>query len=140
MLKIDQPIKFKIQNNNNQEFDASIYLINQSIDMESRTVTVHGHLEDESSPSPFIPGMYVEAEIFTSTISKLSLPEDAIINLEDKYYVLLAKASSNESYILEKKLVEVGQTTNGFTEVKNYRDFQKGVSFLVKGAFNLITE
>ena len=75
--------------------------------------------------------MYIEAEIYTSTDSRLSLPSETIVNLEEKYFVLIKK----ENQKLEKREVTIGKTTNGFVEIINDKDTQ----FLTKGAFNLIT-
>ena len=79
--------------------------------------------------------MYIEAEICTSTDSRLSLPSETIVNLEEKYFVLIKK----DNQTLEKREVTIGKTTNGFVEILNHTEFNKDIQFLTKGAFNLIT-
>jgi len=40
----------------------------------------------------------------------------------------------------ERKEIQIGKTANGFTEIINYLNFNENSAFLVKGAFNLISE
>jgi membrane fusion protein, heavy metal efflux system len=137
---IGQPIKFKIQNNANIEYDARVHLVNKSVDMQKRTVAVHGHLVDEKDIQQFSPGMYVEAEIYTSSISSPSLPQEAIVNVEDKYYVLIQKESNTDMLTFERRQVQIGKSTDGYIEILNHEELQKDAFFLSKGAFNLINE
>lgn len=139
-VEVGQQIKFKIQDNDDKQYDANVYLINKSIDPEKRTVTVHGHLADEKNIALFTPGMYVEAEIYTSSTFGMALPEEAVVNIEDKYYVLIKKNSTNDSFELDKMEVQIGRTTEGHVEILNHADFAQDVEILVKGAFNLITD
>lgn len=62
-VAIGQPIKFKTQNDSNQEYEASVFLVNKSIDPKKRTLAIHGHLKDKGNINKFTPGMYIEAEI-----------------------------------------------------------------------------
>ncbi len=134
-----QPIKFRIQDTD-QVYDAEVHLVNRSIDPEKRTVSVHGHLIDEKNTRKFSPGMYIEADIYTSSYSRMALPSDAIVNIEDKYFVLIKKSSSADLMIFEKRQVVVGASSGGFTEIQNHQDFEEGTEFMTRGAFNLITE
>lgn len=139
-IKIDQKVKFKRQNDPNRTFTASINLINKAIDNENRSVLVHCHLDNEEDELLFIPGMYVEAEILTSTQAQMALPEAAIVEVENKYYVLVKKGTENGESIFEKRMVKVGTTENGFTSILNHQDFEPNTEFLINGAFNLIME
>ncbi|HNP19825.1 MAG TPA: efflux RND transporter periplasmic adaptor subunit [Fulvivirga sp.] len=135
-----QPIRFRIQENNDKEYKALVYLISKEVDPESRMIGIHGHLVDEKQSSMFNPGMYVEAEIYSASVSKASLPEDALVELEGKYYVLALHSTSNNGYKLVRKVINAGEINDGFVEILNSQDFNDSVQFLTKGAFNLITE
>jgi cobalt-zinc-cadmium efflux system membrane fusion protein len=139
-LRIGQSIKFKIQDDKSQQYDASVYLINKTVDIESRTVGLHGHLTDEKLAERFNPGMYVEADIYTNSTDKASLPQEAVVEMEGKSYVLVLDSSSNGDFKFLKKDVKTGTINNGFIEILNTQDFEKNVEFLVTGAFNLITD
>lgn len=139
-IKVGQDIRFKIQENSSQEYGAIVYLINKTIDPDHRTIGIHGHLSDEGQTSFFTPGMYVQSEIYTNTIRKASVPENTVVESENKYYVLVLEKTENEQFIFTRKEVEIGVSNNGTTEILNDSDFNADDQFLVKGAFNLITE
>ncbi|MDH5476673.1 MAG: efflux RND transporter periplasmic adaptor subunit [Cyclobacteriaceae bacterium] len=139
-ISIGQPIKFKTQGNTSQVFDASVYLVNKSIDAEKRTVVVHGHLKDEKTQNGFTPGMYIESEILTATKEKLAVPEETIVEMEGKYYVLIKKENLANGFKLEKREINIGESTDNFIEIVNHSEFKNDTQFLTKGAFNLITE
>jgi cobalt-zinc-cadmium efflux system membrane fusion protein len=61
-LKEGQQLSFRISGIPNRSYEGSVYLISNSIDPQSRTAIVHGHITDEAA-TRFIPGMFVEAEI-----------------------------------------------------------------------------
>jgi cobalt-zinc-cadmium efflux system membrane fusion protein len=138
-LKVDQEMRFRMQGDT-RTFQASINLINKEVDLETRSVLVHCHLNDESEAENFIPGMFVEAEILTSTATQIALPDTAIAEIDNVHYVLLVKNQSNDSISLERREVKVGRNENGKTVILNHSDFPNGSQFLTMGTFNLILE
>jgi cobalt-zinc-cadmium efflux system membrane fusion protein len=139
-VKVGQPVKFRIQEENSIEYDATVYLVNKTVDAEKRTVGLHAHPTDKKLKNALNPGMYVQANVFTTSTSTAALPQDAIVDIEGKYFVLQLKSTSSEGYMFEKKEVQIGSSDNGFTEILNGQDFANDAQFLTKGAFNLITE
>ena len=139
-IKIGQVIRFRLQNKPTEQYEAVVHLINRSIDNESRTATIHGHLKKEEQKNSFAPGMYVEAEILTSSHWVTALPEAGVVNIDDKHFVLLQTNSDKETHSFEKREVQVGETQNAYTEISNGNTFKPTDMFLVKGAFNLINE
>jgi len=139
-IKIGQVIRFRLQNKPTEPYEAVVHLINKSIDNESRTATIHGHLKKEEQKNSFAPGMYVEAEILTSSRLVNALPEAAVVNIDDKHFVLFQSSSDKETHSFEKREVQVGETQNAYTEISNGNTFNPTDLFLVKGAFNLINE
>lgn len=135
-----QTIKFRIQEDDNEEYDASVYLVNRTVDIEKRNIGIHGHLTDEKLAGRLNPGMYVEADIYTTTESKISLPAEAVVEIESRYYVLVLQNSSDAGYTFLKKEVKTGLSNNDNIEILNHEEFPKNSQFLTKGAFNLITE
>ncbi len=139
-IKIGQVIRFRLQNKPTEQYEAVVHLISKSIDNESRTATIHGHLKKEEQKNNFAPGMYVEAEILTSSHLVTALPEAGVVNIDDKHFVLLQTNSDKETHSFEKREVQVGETQNAYTEISNGNTFKPTDMFLVKGAFNLINE
>ncbi|MDB4286171.1 efflux RND transporter periplasmic adaptor subunit [bacterium] len=139
-VRIGQSIQFSIQEDNSKEYKASVHLVNKTVDPEKRTIGIYGYLSDEKLASKFNPGMYVEADILTTSESRTSLPQDALVEVEGKYYVLVLSNSTNEGYSFVKKEVETDLSNNGYVEILNANDFQDNSEILTRGAFNLITE
>lgn len=135
-----QPIWFRVQNDRGKEHEAHVYLINKIVDHTKRTVSIHGHLNDEDHTENFTPGLYVEADIYTATDTSLSLPKDALVEVDGINYVLVLKNSSNGNYTFEKKEVLAGASDKSNVEILNTKDFNRDDKFLVRGAFNLIVE
>ena len=139
-IRKGQIIHFKTQEDNSQIHEAFVYLVNKTVNPEDRTIGIHGHLSDEKLNQRFNPGMYLEAEIFANTTSKLSLPEEALVDIDGKYYVLMLNNYTQDKYFFSKKEVKAGLSNDGNVEILNHADFSENTQFLVKGAFNLITE
>lgn len=114
--------------------------MNKTVDAEKRIVGIHGHLLDEKLASKFNPCMYLEADIYTSSALKLSLPHNALVEIEGKYYVLVLQNTSDTDYTFVKREVQTGLSNHSQVEILNSEDFKENTPFLVKGAFNLITE
>jgi len=139
-VRVGQPIQFRIQEDISNTYNASVQLVNKTVDYEKRTIGIHGHLADIKLVNKFNPGMYVEADIFISSESKMSLPQEAVIEADGKYYVLVLLSSSNIGYSFAKKEVKTGSSGDGSIEILNTKDFKENTEFLIKGSFNLITE
>ena len=139
-VEIGQQIRFRLQKEGGKYYQAKVYLVSKSIDPQKRTANVHGHLTNDDEIRLFAPGMYVEAEIFTTTDSLSALPNEAIVDLENKHYILIKTGEDTGGIKFDEKEIQVGRTANGYTEIKNAEDFNKNSEFLVKGAFNLINE
>lgn len=139
-VKIGQHILFNIQNGSEMDYEATVYLVNKTIDPENRTIGIHGHLIDESLNDIFTPGMYLEARIEVSSGSVLALPEAAVVDMENNYYVLVLDQQTGENYSFVKKEVQIGAKSNGFVEIINAKSFKNSDQFLTSGAFDLILE
>jgi cobalt-zinc-cadmium efflux system membrane fusion protein len=137
-LKVNQQVRFKLQNDTNNEYMASVSLINKQIDSETRSVMVHCHLNNELDAVNFVPGMFVEAEVLTTTEALPSLPQEAVVEIENVYYVLLKSNGAGMNF--ERKEVKIGKTENGRVAILNASRFPSSAEFLTKGAFNMIIE
>ena len=134
----NQDIIFSLQNNPAQVFEAYVYLVGNYIDPVKRSASIHGHLKDEGESHYFIPGMYIEADIKSSSDSLISINTSAIVKVEEKYFVLVKVAEEGEDLIFEKREVLIGEEQKGFTVIKNSSDFSGSEDILINGAFNLI--
>ncbi|MCG2431077.1 efflux RND transporter periplasmic adaptor subunit [Aequorivita xiaoshiensis] len=138
-LKKNQEILFSVPEASKEIFKGDVHLVGTSIDPNSRVAIIHGHI-DEKDEQNFTAGMFVEAQIVTATTNHLALPEDAIVELEGKKYVLLVEKEDAEEFELHPVEVKPGETHNGFTRIKNAAALMKNSKFLTKGAFGLLQE
>lgn len=136
MVKVGQTIRVKLQNDNKQVYEGKVHLVNKAINMEERTIDVHGDLINEVDAKLFAPGMYVEAEIIIATEKFLALPQEAVANIEKDFFVLVKQNETS----FKRMPVKIGDTDNGFVQIINADDFDSNTEFLTKGAFNLISE
>ncbi|WP_428980528.1 efflux RND transporter periplasmic adaptor subunit [Chryseobacterium cucumeris] len=92
---------------------------------------VHCHFEkyDQS----LVPGMYMNAEIETSTSFSNAVPEQSIVNFEGKDFVFVEE--KKQTYRLTA--VTLGETENGFVQIMNTDDF-KNKKIVIKNAYTLL--
>ena len=92
---------------------------------------VHCHFEkyDQS----LVPGMYMNAEIETSTSFSNAVPEESIVNFEGKDFVFVEE--KKQTYRLTP--VTLGETENGFVQIMNTDDF-KNKKIAIKNAYTLL--
>lgn len=138
-VKKGQRIIFSIPEATSNSFEAEVYLVGTSIDLNNRTVKVHGHIKEETEQH-FAVGMFVDAQIITESKTSNALPNDAIITIDEKHYVLINKDNGWGGYSFEQKEVNIGGSANGFTQINGVNTFNPEDSFLIKGGFNLIGE
>jgi cobalt-zinc-cadmium efflux system membrane fusion protein len=136
-LKKDQIIRFRASESSNQWYDASVALIGQSIDTDSRTVRVHGHMAEEIE-SQFTVGMFIEGEIVLEQHTLPALPENAIVDTGGKSYVLMLEEKEGDLWFFKKREVIKGYSEGGFTSVKGIEEFPENATFLINGVFSLI--
>ncbi|UCS92087.1 efflux RND transporter periplasmic adaptor subunit [Echinicola marina] len=139
-IKEGQAVGFSLQDNPGQLYTGKVHLVGKAVSEEDRSIAVHVHLDDEEAYRNFVPGMYAEAKVQIDAIDEKALPETAIVQKGEKYFVLLQMAESNGETKFMEKLVIPGQKEAGYIAVKNAGDFKEGSVFLTKGAFNLIKE
>ncbi len=136
-IKKGQKVIFTIPESTNERFEGEIHLIGKSID-KNRTVQVHVHIDFDETHN-FIIGMFVETDIVIDDNTSMALPESAIIDVNDEYYVLNLKSENKESYTFLKKELRIGESYNGFNKIINSNSINNTDQFLL-GGYNLIYE
>ncbi|RAJ12605.1 efflux RND transporter periplasmic adaptor subunit [Arenibacter echinorum] len=138
-VKKGQIIRFKISEASQEYYEAEVYLVGTSIDSDSRTVQVHGHLHDDENHN-FAVGMFVEAAIITSNQSSNALPNESFVVQDNNQYVLSLVSEGNEGYVFENKAVVIGDSYNGYTAITEMGDLKDSDQVIIKGGFNLLSE
>lgn len=139
-VKEGQKIVFNLQDDPSKKYQAEVHLVNKTVEPKNRTVGVHAHLLNEDEKALFNPGMYVETKIQTASEVMPSLPDNAVVNIDNKNYVLLLENSKSDDMLFRKREVETGPIKDGYIAIRNAKDLPKDAQILTQGAFNLITE
>ncbi|GAB5474837.1 MAG: efflux RND transporter periplasmic adaptor subunit [Maribacter sp.] len=137
-IKKGQPIRFRIPEASKKTFQAEVYLIGTSID-ENRTIKVHAHLKKEGANN-FLTGMFVDAEIITENTTAKAVASAAIVEQDDKFYILRKLDQKANTYNFETIEIQPGKVFEGYTEIKNADSFSTSDRFLTKGAFDVFGE
>jgi cobalt-zinc-cadmium efflux system membrane fusion protein len=132
-VKKGQKIEFQLPESSDVKFDAEVHLIGQTIDNETRTAQVHGHLISDNEQ--FLVGMFVEAEIIIKSKLKPALPNTALIIEEGITSVMVLTEKNENGYNFEKVAVEIGLKDDNYVEIKNTSQIKEGSQVLVKGIF-----
>ncbi|KXO01273.1 cation transporter [Aequorivita aquimaris] len=138
-LKKKQEILFTVPEASKEVFKGEVHLVGTSIDPNNRTSLVHGHI-DEKDEQNFTAGMFVEAQIVTGTSDQWALPENAVVEMEGKHYVLKIENETADEFEILPVEVKIGATYNGFTVIGKSEKFKPETKFLTKGAFVLLQE
>ncbi|MEX1201992.1 MAG: efflux RND transporter periplasmic adaptor subunit [Ferruginibacter sp.] len=129
-LFIGQKLSAYTNNNPQKKHEADILLIGKNIVAEGYT-EVHCHFEDYDKA--LIPGTYMNAELLVTKHSAFVIPEEAIVRFENKHYVFQKIDSTRFSMIL----IQIGETNEGFTEIKNGSEIATK-QIVRKGAYTLL--
>jgi len=132
LLSIGQQVDATTANDPDKKYSAQIILISRDIDADG-TVEVHCHFKHMDKT--LIPGMYMNAEIETHAADAVTVPEDAVVMYEKKYYVFEQK-DNNQFQIIE---VQTGPAANGtiaITSENNQALLQQNI--VLKNAYALL--
>lgn len=134
-VRLEQKVVFRNQSDASRTYEASVHLINKMLD-ENHFVNVHCHIED-SALKELAPGMYIDSHIIIDQTSAMTLPQEAIVSVDNNQYVLMLRDMNNGEYTFEKKMVKVGDSNEGYTEILNPEDLPQDGQYLIKGAYNV---
>jgi membrane fusion protein, heavy metal efflux system len=136
-IKKGQVVKVRIPEISSETLIAEVFMVGQSIN-EARQINVHADLKDESKESMLVPGMFIEAKIQTDPQEGMSIPQTAVIESNDKSYVLVLKEKNENGFSLEKIEVQTGKILDGKIEILAGSKLSATDQILIKGGFNLL--
>jgi cobalt-zinc-cadmium efflux system membrane fusion protein len=132
-IHIGQKVRFQLAHEVTER-TASIFLVGREINQD-RTVRVHAHLDREDRE--LMPGMFLKAIIQTGSANVPSLPEEAVLNYEDKE-VIFVQATNGIYRMVE---VTTGMRENGFVEVIVPSDVNRDADVIViHNAYKLLSK
>ncbi len=134
-VKKDQKILFKIPEASDKTYEADVHLVGTTIDEQTRRVKVHGHVDNDKEN--FIVGMFVDADIIIANTKGLGLPKEAIIEVENDFFVLILEEENTNEFHFEKVKLDIGKQTEAHVEILN-TEALKNKQILVKGTTMLL--
>lgn len=149
LIKVGQKIDFVVTNNSNKTYSAEVYNIGSSFSGNSKTIAVHSNIIGDKTG--LIDGMNITGTVSSDNLLSPSVPNDAIVHTEGKYYVFLVKEQKDESHEqqkgenddhgsvqgtrFEKMEIAKGATQLGYTAITPVNEIPEGTHIVVKGAF-----
>jgi cobalt-zinc-cadmium efflux system membrane fusion protein len=156
-LKIGQKVRFTLAGETKERL-ATLHLIGREISPE-RTVRVHCHLEQEDKQ--LLPGAYLQAVIETGEAKVTAVPDAAIVNFENKYYIFVNvavgvdpghgapghkhdepghqhEATEKGTHHFLMMEVKKGNSESGYTAITLPAEVPANASIVVKGAYDLL--
>lgn len=132
-VRVGQPVTVRVMGAD-KTYNAKIILINRAFDNATKSVEVQAHFDrDDASLKP---GLFTEAQIHTNDVPSESLPDDALINEEGKWYAFVLKEQTADKLTFEKILVEKNASENGFSAITVPLQW-KGKVFVQSGVYYL---
>lgn len=136
LLKIGQVIHFTLTNNPVTEYDAKIYSIGSSFESESKTISVH--CDVTGNKQGLIDGMNISAIVSLNNVTQPAVPNDAIVNANNKDYVFIVKNSEktdSTNFNFERIEVVKGISNMGYTAITFVKNIPENTTIVSKGAF-----
>jgi cobalt-zinc-cadmium efflux system membrane fusion protein len=138
-ISIGQYAHFSI-NNETHEHKAKIYQVGKSINAD-KTFKVYATVLEPCNN--VLPGMYVLAHIEKTDKQVTSVPADAVVSFDNKYYIFAFEKDKEEGGkpFTEYRFIEItkGDTNDGFTEIQLPAGFDiQNTKIVTKGAYKLL--
>ncbi len=139
-ISIGQFAHFTI-NNETHEHKAKIYQVGKSINAD-KTFKVYATVQQPCDN--VLPGMYVLAHIEKTDKQVPSVPSDAVVSFDNKYYIFAFEKDKEEEGkpFTEYRFIEItnGDTNDGFTEIQLPAGFDiLNTKIVTKGAYKLLS-
>ncbi len=137
-VKDDQAITFTLTTRTDKIYNAQIFAVGKSFDMETRSVKVHAKIIGDHKG--LLPGMFVEARIAKDSKKVNALPEEAFINENGLDYIFILKEIHEGKFEFERIQVNKGIEDLGFFEVVLNKNLPKDTKVVTKGSYYVNAE
>ncbi len=136
-IKIGQKVHFSVASHPDEMLTATIFAVGKSFEQNPKAVHVHASFKNRGNG--FIPGMYITGRISTDNDFSYALPEGAVVKEGGKDYIFSAQKEKAGMRFTPVEVV-VGQTEDGWDEIKLLSPLKPGTLFAWNGAYYLISE
>lgn len=126
-------VKFRLLENINIDYYATIKSIGKNVDNDSKAIMCYADIDDIQKAN-FVNNAFIEALIITKQDTVNSIAEEAVIKSGGNNYLLVLSKEENDRYLLARVKVEIGRIFNGYAEILNQTSFPE---ILTNGAYNI---
>lgn len=150
-MRVGQIVHFKLTNNPETEYDATVYSIGSSFENNSKTISVHANVT--GNKTGLIDGMNITGIVSLDKTTTPAIPSEAIVEADGKFYVFIqtdkkaeehdegehkdGKKPEKQSKTINFEKVEVvkGSSDMGYTAITSVKNISGDTKIAVKGAF-----
>ncbi len=136
-VKKGQKVHFSVASHPDEMLTATIFAVGKSFEQNPKAVHVHASFKNRGNG--LIPGMYITGRISTDNDYSYALPEGAVVKEGGKQYIFSAQ-KEKEGIRFTPVEVVIGQTEDGWDEIKLLSPLKPGTLFARNGAYYLISE
>ena len=131
-IKVGQKIVIESPKFAEKPMMATVFLVGKNVDADTKTINIHGHIDNETMEDKLTVGQYVNTKIFTGKRVVNTLPETAVVLHDNGGYIFIQIKENT----FKQVLVKIGTVENGNIEVildkniENQQIVKQGVSIL----------
>jgi cobalt-zinc-cadmium efflux system membrane fusion protein len=129
-LAIGQKVAAYTNNEPDKKFHAEIILISKNLDLD-RMAEVHCHFDRYDAS--LVPGMYLNGDVAINNNKGLTVPEEAVVRWDNKYYVFAEKSRGK----FEMVEIEAGLITGRKQQIGG-ASVNEQTRIVVKNAYALL--
>ncbi len=136
-LAIEQEIKFSLAGEIKFDRIARVVQIGKTSGNDN-IIIVHGDISKENIQG-LLPEMYVKAKIAYGTQTFEAVPEDAIVEFNEKDYVVLKEKITQEGTIFKLIAIKKGITQDGYTAIEFSEEVLNNKELVLENAYAIIS-
>lgn len=135
-IKTGQHVEFYFNGNKTQKYDATLNAIGKTIMPSSKSVKCYAKIKNPNNIN-MVRNQFAEGKIFTVVDSLWAVPETAILESGNDFYILLYENEDDSTYYFKKIKVNMGRKSNNYIELTEQLPSKK---LLQSGTYNVAIE
>ncbi|MDZ7898784.1 MAG: efflux RND transporter periplasmic adaptor subunit [Arcicella sp.] len=112
-IRIGQKIIIENPKFEGSEMMATVFLVGKNVDMETKSINIHAHLNSEKAEERLTVGQYVNTRILTGNRTACTLPETAIVRRGEGGFIFV----QTKEKVFQQISVKLGLFEKGDIEV-----------------------
>jgi len=135
-IETGQMVEFYFNADKTHKYNATLSAIGKTIMSGSKSIECYAKIENINNIN-MVCNQFAEGDIFTTVDSIWAVPETAILESENNFYILLFEKEDNSAYYFKKEKINTGRKSNNYIELTEQLPSKK---LLLSGIYNIIIE